>query len=247
METHSHHSHQPTRHSWKHYVYEFFMLFLAVFCGFLAEYQLEHQIEKDRAKQYMRLMIEDLKADESMLEKNIVQRMERIAMIDSLVYLLNSPQRNQFGNDIYFLARRISPPNNIFPNDGALQQLKSAGNLRLVRRVQISNGITAYDQKMRQSLFQNDDDVEIRSEYRKVAVKVFNTTVFNEMEQQDTTIKPVSNPKLFSEDPALINEFIGAAQYIKRVNQVRATTTKQLLTMAKQLSADIKQEYHWSD
>jgi hypothetical protein len=27
------------------------MLFLAVFCGFLAEYQLEHKIEKNREKQ----------------------------------------------------------------------------------------------------------------------------------------------------------------------------------------------------
>ena len=31
---------------WTHYFWEFLMLFLAVFCGFLAEYQLEHTIEK---------------------------------------------------------------------------------------------------------------------------------------------------------------------------------------------------------
>ena len=29
------------------------MLFLAVFCGFFAEYQLEHKIEKDRAKELL--------------------------------------------------------------------------------------------------------------------------------------------------------------------------------------------------
>ncbi|MEJ7674922.1 MAG: hypothetical protein WKF59_20040 [Chitinophagaceae bacterium] len=34
--------------TWKSYFWEFLMLFLAVFCGFLAEYQLEHKIEKDR-------------------------------------------------------------------------------------------------------------------------------------------------------------------------------------------------------
>ena len=38
------------------------MLFLAVFCGFLAEYQLEHKIEKDREKVYMQNMLEDLEA-----------------------------------------------------------------------------------------------------------------------------------------------------------------------------------------
>ena len=37
------------------------MLFLAVFCGFLAEYKLEQTIERHREKEYMQLMVEDLK------------------------------------------------------------------------------------------------------------------------------------------------------------------------------------------
>src|SRR6185295_13565059 len=230
METHAHHSHQAPGKKWSHYLFEFFMLFLAVFCGFLAEYQLEHIIEKDREKQYMRSMTEDLKSDESMLENNVVLRMQRIAMIDSLIYLLNLPQRNDYGNDIYFLARRISPPINIFPNDGTIQQLKSAGNLRLIHKRQVSNNIMAYDQKMRQSLFEMGDEIQIRAEYRTLAVKVFNTSIFNQMVQINNTIKPVNNPKLFSENAELINELIGAAQYIKRVNQAQVNTTRQLLT-----------------
>jgi len=39
MEIHAH-SHTP-RKKWTHYFREFLMLFPAVFCGFLAEYQLE--------------------------------------------------------------------------------------------------------------------------------------------------------------------------------------------------------------
>ncbi|HEX6847454.1 MAG TPA: hypothetical protein VF144_10760, partial [Chitinophagaceae bacterium] len=61
MEVHAH-THTP-RKKWTHYFWEFLMLFLAVFCGFLAEYQLEHTIENAREKQYMKLMIADLKAD----------------------------------------------------------------------------------------------------------------------------------------------------------------------------------------
>ncbi len=37
------------------------MLFLAVFCGFLAEYLLEHKIEREREKQFMGSLISDLK------------------------------------------------------------------------------------------------------------------------------------------------------------------------------------------
>jgi hypothetical protein len=69
MEAH-HHTHTE-RKKWKHYVFEFFMLFLAVFCGFLAEYQLEHKIERDRERQFTASMTEDLKSDKVMLYENI--------------------------------------------------------------------------------------------------------------------------------------------------------------------------------
>ena len=46
MEVHSH-SHMP-RKKWTHYFWEFLMLFLAVFCGFLAENQREHFVEHQR-------------------------------------------------------------------------------------------------------------------------------------------------------------------------------------------------------
>jgi len=45
MEVH-HHGHVHEKKKWKEYLFQFLMLFLAVFCGFLAEYQLEHKIEK---------------------------------------------------------------------------------------------------------------------------------------------------------------------------------------------------------
>jgi hypothetical protein len=35
------------------------MLFFAVFCGFLAEYALEHKIETDRERQYAFSTVED--------------------------------------------------------------------------------------------------------------------------------------------------------------------------------------------
>ena len=63
MEVH-HHSHTE-RKKWTHYFWEFLMLFLAVFCGFLAENQREHFVERKREKEYIRSMIEDLKLDTS--------------------------------------------------------------------------------------------------------------------------------------------------------------------------------------
>ena len=63
MEVHHHAHHRHQKKSWKSYFWEFFMLFLAVFCGFLAEYQLEHKIEKNRARQLLQSFYNDLKTD----------------------------------------------------------------------------------------------------------------------------------------------------------------------------------------
>ena len=73
MEVH-HHAHDPAaphhKKNWKSYFWEFLMLFLAVFCGFLAEYQLEHKIERDREKAYMKGIVENLQYDIIRCNKN---------------------------------------------------------------------------------------------------------------------------------------------------------------------------------
>ena len=58
--------HHPTHSAgkkFKHYLWEFLMLFLAVFCGFLAENFRESLIIKEKAHHYMENMVADLKAD----------------------------------------------------------------------------------------------------------------------------------------------------------------------------------------
>ncbi|MEN9686530.1 MAG: hypothetical protein RLZZ28_2316, partial [Bacteroidota bacterium] len=62
MEVH-HHSHSHGKRNWKSYIWEFVMLFLAVFSGFLAEYQLEHKIERERANELAKNFYDELKND----------------------------------------------------------------------------------------------------------------------------------------------------------------------------------------
>ena len=88
------------------------------------------------------------------------------------------------------------------------------------------------------------DEVQIRAEYRLIAAKVFNASVLNDMVMTDTIIKPTSNPSLFSKDPVLINQLIGAAQYIKRVNQAQLKRSGEMLVLANELNQKIKREYH---
>src|SRR5678809_1746779 len=88
MEVH-HHAHTE-RKKWTHYFWEFFMLFLAVFCGFLAENEREHLVEHKQEKQYMKLMLEDIKTDNTELQKCLGDVGSSLINIDSALLLLTS-------------------------------------------------------------------------------------------------------------------------------------------------------------
>ena len=64
------------------------MLFLAVFCGFLAEYQLEHKIEKDREAQFIQSLVSDLKDDTTSISNQIETIKTGIIFFDSLSFFL---------------------------------------------------------------------------------------------------------------------------------------------------------------
>ena len=242
MEVH-HHSHTE-RKKWTHYFWEFLMLFLAVTLGFFVENQREHYVEHQRELQYMRSMVEDLKLDTTELTGHIRMRIERDEMLDSLVYLLTQTNIRENGSSIYYLGRVISPPISFFPNDRTIQQLKSAGGLRLIRDMDISNSIMAYDRKMRQSVFELGDEQQVRGEYRLSANKIFSGQVFHEMMKNKGIKRPIGNPALFSEDKALLNEFIMETQYLEKVNQKQAARAQELVDQARKLIADIVKGYH---
>src|SRR5678815_3658240 len=94
MEVH-HHSHTVPiaigRKKFTHYLWEFLMLFLAVFCGFLAENQREHMVEHQREKDFMKSMLEDLRTDSIKLTL-IVEFFETVKVkYDSVSNLLIPP------------------------------------------------------------------------------------------------------------------------------------------------------------
>lgn len=111
-----HHQHTE-RKKFKHYLFEFFMLFLAVFCGFLAEYQLEHVIEHQKEKQYIESLISDLQDDVKSLDLQIDDEQRGIGELDSLIYLLNDAGlAKQKGDDLYYFGR-MGPRSKPFSNN----------------------------------------------------------------------------------------------------------------------------------
>jgi uncharacterized NAD(P)/FAD-binding protein YdhS len=142
MEVHKHPHHITHKKKWGEYVLEFFMLFLAVFLGFVAENIRENRVEKEKENQYIQSMVEDLKADQVVLAAHITNVGDGIHMMDTLIYYLNHHEIiATHTGQMYFLARfapRLYPLN---INNRTFEQLKNSGSFRLIHSIHISNKI----------------------------------------------------------------------------------------------------------
>ena len=143
MEVH-HHSHHPKK--WKEYLTEFLMLFLAVTLGFLAENIREHQIEKEREKQYMESFIVDLESDVNNILEGMPRKEGRLQAIDTLFKYFNAnPEVTSVPAVIIKKMKRAAWDRTYIRNTTTINQLKNSGGLRLIRNRNVADSIAFYD------------------------------------------------------------------------------------------------------
>jgi hypothetical protein len=143
MEVH-HHSHHPQK--WKEYITEFLMLFLAVTLGFFAENVREHQIERHREIRYLKNVHEDLQLDIKNIENVINQNTVRLQAMDTLFQAINN---NTITNeDVYYYIRNLALRATFESSHVGLDQIKSAGGLRMIKNPEIISGIQEYERML---------------------------------------------------------------------------------------------------
>ena len=117
----------------------------AVFCGFLAEYQLEHKIEKDREYQYMQGYIDDLAGDTLELSykinfaNNINNGLD--SLLDNLYDTDNAVKNTQ---TLYRQSATYVRIILIYFSDHTAIQLRNSGSFRLIRNKATAHAISEY-------------------------------------------------------------------------------------------------------
>jgi hypothetical protein len=222
------------------------MLFLAVFCGFLAENIREHKIEKDREKQYIRSLIADLKSDQQILSQHIVHLKTGISMMDSMIAMLNTPTliKNNTGQ-LYYWARMAPRLNPLSTNNRTFEQLKNSGNFRLIRDISSSNKIMSYYEKFPLiRLLESVNETEF-NEYKKIASKIFDPAVLIMMEGNNGVIKRTSeNPSLRTSDHELFQELSVFSVYLRGTKNGILGADEELIIAGSQLIDYLQKEYH---
>ncbi|MBS1754176.1 MAG: hypothetical protein R2765_10730 [Ferruginibacter sp.] len=206
MEVH-HHAHTE-RKKFKHYLFEFFMLFLAVFCGFLAEYQLEHKIERDRELQYISSLTSDLK-DDTLIITNHIEDIENGALLfDTLSTLLISPDTaKKYGATIYYTSRMGIRQSPLANNSRTFDQLKNSGGFRLIRKQETADRIMKYyslfpELRMMESIYNTEN-----AAFKEAASHIMDHSIYQRQINTDGSVKRLQGDlELLSYDPALLRQ-----------------------------------------
>jgi hypothetical protein len=251
METHAHHLHKAPGKKWTHYLFEFLMLFLAVFCGFLAENFREHRVEKERGRQYALSFYEDLKED-TVRENYIIQfDEEKISWLNSMSACYDTIFKNLGTPSCLIELIQSSRNNRSFSiTDRTLRQLANAGGFRILNK-EDADSILAYEklfknyQNFESTVFQEAQD-NVRNTLNQLANFKVNEALQRSVlvQGRDTTRIIQQEPLLFSNDKILLNRWFNELLLYFRVTNSQRNLLSELRNEASGLIKFFKNKYH---
>jgi hypothetical protein len=246
MEVH-HHSHHPKK--WKEYITEFLMLFLAVSLGFMAENLREHQIEKHREIAYLQNVHEDLKLDLKSIDTVLSQNLSRLALLDTFYMAIQN--KTVTNEDVYFYVRNLVLRATFESSHVGLDQIKSAGGLRMVKNKEIVTGIQEYERMLEStSKMEVVREGTLEQARFKMAV-VFDPVIQYEMMKgqgyQGTGWTRFQRPRkadlVLEKNPAAFKELLNLVLQGTNTNNYLNTRLNKLKKIGQKLDSAIVKEY----
>jgi len=244
METHAHHLHKAPSHGWKHYFFEFFMLFLAVTLGFLVENQREHYVDRKKESVYVRGIVKDLVSDTINFSQFINKTLENESRIDSLIDLLKVYKSASPTGELYHLARTaFGKIERLQYNRRTYDQLKSSGSLRLIHHQGVLDSISKYFESLQWIDLQNQLQIERQTIYAVQLGEIFDAWTIDSVFNTNFS-KPNAAPSLLTTDKRDLNRFVMRLHILKGVVLFNLRrVVNDYLPNAKKLIALIKEEY----
>lgn len=243
MEVH-HHSHHPKK--LKEYFTEFAMLFAAVTLGFFAENIREHQVEKHREISYLKNVHEDLRLDLNNIESVINQNTVRLRAMDTLFTSINN--KTITDEDVYYYIRNLALRATFESSHVGIDQIKSAGGLRMIKNAEIVSGIQEYERMLNSNeKLENVRERTLEQARFKMAV-VFDPIISYEMlSNQGQGIMRFNRPQkadpIFKNNKNAIKELLNLVTFGLNTNRYLNTRLNELKRTGLKLDNAIVMEY----
>jgi hypothetical protein len=221
-----------------------------VFCGFLAEYQLEHVIENQRETKYAVSFLEDIKKDTAYLNSDIPYWKDLLNHMDTIRAEIEKPFGNRNNLSLYKSMSYMRTYSNFEYHDRTIEQLKNGGNFRLIRKPAVANSIIDYDASIKSIL--RDQELQSNDIYRNLNYlqdKILNSkysrvAVYNP-KQADSLFK--TNPNAFiisKQKESELFEYYNRLQFYYQMTPYRVSSLNRINRRATNLIKLIETEYH---
>lgn len=235
----------------REYILEFLIIFLAVILGFIANDLRETYVEKTKAKEYARLLYNDMNTDNASIQRTINEKAWIESKYDSVETILATKDLRQFNEFIYYVERYLSNTTLFSSRDITYQQMRITGNSRYIKDINLFMKIANY-------YTLNDQYKAIETSYAGNFISnltVIESTLFNPRDltsldnnkatgfynlviRPTTPLKPirrdVENLKLF---------YIKIDEAKKQANYAKLLLEKQKVA-GLEIMKDLKKEYH---
>ena len=250
MEVH-HHPHVEKK-SFKEYLLEGLMIFLAVSMGFIAENIRESFTKHEREERLMVMMVEDLKTDNTKLDSAIINNKIKLAKLDTLRALVYASAKAELPDTdikkMYYLYRFYSGSNFYFtPTLRTLSVFEKNDAFSLLRKQEVSDSIVDYSEKNTSLLKQADVYNEFQLKALEVGETIFNDEYLEILKTRDSTeafLKSTQKLQLMTQDKQTLLLY-GNKLYIARAifyGYIKLLTKQK--EREEKLSALIKSKYH---
>ena len=248
-----HHQSHTARKKWTHYFWEFLMLFLAVFCGFLAENQREHYVERHRAKEYAKALLEDLAKDTTEIFDVIREDKLILTCFDSISAIVQKGiKNNKVQGSFYYYATMGTAVATVVWNNTTLTQITQSGNLRYFTNPELIRKISLYYSTSEYISNLNDNDKRYREKSMDLRNRVLNTSIYSRYSSYNLsgwlkipdslmkTLVPIQNS-----DAMLLNEFVNTFETRRSPLGLTINGAYPIaLNTAKELMELLKKEYN---
>lgn len=221
------------------------MLFLAVFCGFLAENIREHQIEHRREKQFIQSLLSDIREDTTEINKSIESALKSKQYQDSLLFYLYNHQPVDFlpATFINTLTGNALPRLNVTFNEVTAQQLKNAGNLRLIRKQEIIRKVSLYWTEQENLKINLDRYLIYRNRGREFEEKLFAYSDYD-LAEEGLIAPSEKGLRVINSDQAMWSEYSNIISHCKITTKQYISKLQSQLIMSIDLISLLQKEYH---
>lgn len=248
MEVHHHPDLHHKQKHFKEYLLEFLMIFLAVTLGFFAESIREEINNHSREREYMHSLITDLQADTTSINEAMIRNLKIYGKDSAFLKSLGKARTdsNDFKNTFmnYGETEVFIHPNN---DSKTFDEMKSTGDIRLVRNENVFFGIAKYYQMASIVKDQGDELQRDLERNYNLAYKIFDLYSFrNNYPSWQEAFK--ERGKLISDNEDLMKEYRSGLYKLSRdfvgYDSVYLTNEKR---EAAQLIELIRKEYRFKN